>query len=95
MRLILDRLKASKNKASSRGNYLQIWRKFNQFVIRLDVKPDRWEWRVALFCAYLVENGYKSATVKSYVSAIKSILACDGYAWDGELLLLDAITKAC
>ena len=51
--------------------------------------------QVALFCAYLVESGLKSTTVKSYVSAIKNILVTDGYPWDQSRLLLDTITKAC
>ena len=95
MWLILDRLEMQKHRSSTRATYLQVWHKFNQFVIRLDRKPNSWEKRTALFCAYLVENKYKSATIKSYVSAIKSVLKSDGYPWDENLLLLDTITKAC
>ena len=84
-----------KHRNTTKGNYLQIWRKFNQVIIRLDVKPNSWEKRMALFCAYLVDQGFKSSTVKSYVSAIKSVLKSDGYRWDDEILLLDSITKAC
>ena len=53
------------------------------------------ERRVALFCAHLVEQGLKSTTVKSYVSAIKNVLRNDGYEWNDNLLLLSMITKAC
>ena len=91
---ILEKLKASKNRASTKRNYLQIWRKFNQFVIRLDWRPPTWERRTAMFCAYLVDRGIKSTTLRSYVSAIKNVLRTDGYEWNDGLLLLDTITKA-
>ena len=93
--MILDRLEMQKHRSSTKNNYLVIWRKFNQFLIRLDWKPNLWEKRTALFCAYLVDNGFKSATVKSYVSAIKSVLKSDGYMWDDRILLLDSIIRAC
>ena len=64
-------------------------------MLKLDVKPVDWEERTALFCAYLVEKGNKSATIKSYVSAIKNILVTDGYKWNDSLILMDSPTKAC
>ena len=57
--------------------------------------PDSWEQRTLLFCGHLVECGYKSAMLKSYVSAIKSILMSDDYAWDDTKILLGAVTRAC
>ena len=53
---------------------MNIWRQFNNFVISLDVKPDSWEARTTLYIAYLIDNGKQSASVKSYVSAIKKLL---------------------
>ena len=43
----------------------------------------------------MVENGAKSATLKSYISAIKSILTDDGYIWDNKKVMLSSLTKAC
>ena len=69
---------------------------FNKFIVCLDVKPSSWERRVALFCAYLVDRGNKSTTIKSYVSAIKCILKLtDKYVWNDSLLLLNSLTKTC
>ena len=50
---------------------------------------------MALFCAFLVEKGNKSSTIRSHVSAIKSVLKTDGYTWNDDLILLDAIVKSC
>ena len=92
---VIERLKANRNRISTRNTYLQIWRNFNKFLIRLDEKPDKWEQRVALYCAFLIEKGNKSSTVKSYVSAIKRILTDDGYCWSDNLILLSSMTRAC
>ena len=57
--------------------------------------PRAWEERVSLYCAYLVNNGAQSTTIKSYVSAIKCILKDDGYHWNNEKILLETITRSC
>ena len=44
--------------------------------------------------AKLIEEGAQSQTVKSYVSAIKSTLVNDDYAWDDSKLLLNSLTRA-
>ena len=64
-------------------------------MINLDVKPKSWEDRVTLFVAHKIDNGMKSATVKSYVSAIKKLLIDDGYMWDDQKVLIGSLTKAC
>ena len=78
-------------------NYLGIWRHFNQFLMRLDVVPEKWEDRVVLFCTHLVEQGRQSSMIKSYISAIKNVLRNDDddYEWNDNILLLNTITKAC
>ena len=48
-----------------------------------------------MFVAYLIDKGMQSATVKSYVSAIKKMLLLDGYKWKDELVYLNSLTKAC
>ena len=64
-------------------------------MISLDIKPRLWEDRVTLFVARKIEQGMKSTTVKSYVSAIKKLLIDDGYNWDDQKVLLGSLTKAC
>ena len=64
-------------------------------MIKLDIRPKLWEERVAMFCAHLFDKGRQSATIRSYVSAIKSTLKADGYAWNDDLLVLESLMKAC
>ena len=95
IKLIIEKLVSQSNRDSTTRNYLGIWRQFNKFVIKLDVKPKSWEERVTLFLGYKIDNdGMQSATVKSYVSAIKKMLVSDGYQWDDKKILLGALTKA-
>ena len=37
----------------------------------------------------------QSATIKSYISAIKSKLSADGYSWNNELVLFNSLISAC
>ena len=83
------------NRNTTRDTYLRIWRQFNNFIINLDYRPQDWESRVTLFIGYKIENGMQSATVKSYVSAIKRILIDDGYQWNDNKILLGSLTRAC
>ena len=77
------------------ANYFGVWRQFNKFLIRLDVRPPKWEDRAILFCGYLVESGYQSSTIKSYMSAIKAVLIDDGYPWNNDLAVISSLTRAC
>ena len=95
MSAILERLKCQKNRQSTMVNYHNIWRLFNKFVIQLDIKPNNWEDRIALYGAYLVDTGHQSSTIKSYFSAIKSVLQDDGYAVDVDKVILNTLIRAC
>ena len=55
-------------------NYYGIWKNFNRFFLRLDVKPNAWEERLKLYVGYLVGCNKQSMTIKSYISAIKAVL---------------------
>ena len=67
------------HRQTTNDNYYGIWKQFNQFFIRLDNKSERWEDRLVLFVAHLIDTGEcQSPTLKSYISAIKSILASEG-----------------
>ena len=95
MNRIIDKLKASQNRPSTKQTYLNVWRQFNRFIIRLNYKPVTWEEQAILFTAHLVEQGLQSSTIKSYISATKRILLDDGYQSEDQKMLLSAITKAC
>ena len=95
LQLIIDKLLGQSQRSSTARNYLAVWRQFNKFVISLDVKPQAWEDRVTLLIAHKIDQGMKSTTVKSYVSAIKKLLVDDGYPWDDQKVLLGSLTKAC
>ena len=95
MQQVIERLKGSTLRESTKHNYITVWRSFNKFLLRLDAKPNLWEDRVAMFCAYLIDRGGKSATIKSYVLAIKAILILDGHEWSDRKLLLLSLAKAC
>ena len=85
----------NQHKESTKINYHGIWNNFNKFVIRLDHIPAKWEETTSLYCSYLVSKGCKSATLRSYVSAIKSKLVIDGYRWDDKAIWFNALTRAC
>ena len=40
MQNIVDRLKMSRVRDSTRKNYYSVWKSFNQFFIKLDTKPE-------------------------------------------------------
>ena len=77
MMSILDKLKGQQNRESTAQTYHTVWQQFNSFLIKLDNKPPLWEDRAALYGAFLVNNGVQSCTLKSYISAIKTVLKAD------------------
>ena len=95
MELIMEDLRNRRHRSSTSENYLAIWRKFNKFIIRLDNKPNSWEERVGLFVAFMANSNRKSTTVRSYISAIKSILKDDGYIWNENKVQLNLLTRGC
>ena len=95
MERIVDKLNSQRHKSTTRNNYYKIWKLFNNFYLRLDQKPGNWEDRLTLFVAYMIENKKQSATVKSYISAIKSVLREDGLKVHEDSFLLSSLTRAC
>ena len=67
---IIEKLKNSRFRDSTRRNNYMVWKKFNEFIIKLDVRPTTWEERIPLFIGHLIESDRKSATIKSYILAI-------------------------
>ena len=80
---------------STRRTYYNVWRSFNKFYIRLDIKPDNWEDRLTLFIGHLIDTNCKLATVRSYISAIKAVLHEVKVQLNEDRLLLGALTRAC
>ena len=95
IRHIVERLKMDRVRDTTKNNYYGIWRSFNEFFIKLDLKPETWEERMVLYAGYLADNQQKSATIKSYMSAIKSVLKDDGVEICEDRFLLTSITRAC
>ena len=95
MEQIVQKLQMTQHRDSTMKTYLGIRRKFNDFMISLDKKPDLWEDRTTLFIGFLIDHGCQSTTVKYYVSAIKKMLVMDGYQWNDNLVLVRSLSKAC
>ena len=58
--------------------------------------PKTWEERITYYCTFLItEKKRKSSTIKSYVSAIKDILATDGFFLDNEKLKISSLANSC
>ena len=96
MEAILERMRVKKHRSSMYNNYYKIWTAFNRFVVKLDVMPSTWERRTVLYCAYLVDQGIQSSTLRSCVSAIKCmVMDFVNYPWDDSKILLNSLVKAC
>ena len=94
IKLIIERLKGNQNRKSTQANYLGIWRQFNKFINRLETRPKCWEDGASAYGAYLVEQGLQSATIRSYISALKHTLKTDGYPWQDDKVLLNVLVRA-
>ena len=92
---IVDSLKMDRIRDTTKKNYYAIWKLFNQFFIKLDVKPDAWEQRLVLFAGFLAGQNKKATTIKSYVSAIKAVLLNIDVEINEDRFLLNSITRAC
>ena len=92
---LIDNLRRKGKRNSTQQNYYGIWKSFNEFFIKLDIKPDTWEERLTLYMGYLIENNKKSSTVRSYISAIKTVLQDDNIILNENKYLLISLTKAC
>ena len=95
MQAIIEKLRCEGTRSSTKSNYYLIWKKFNEFVIKLDQRPNSWEDRLVLFVGHLVNNKRKSSTIRSYVSAIRKVLRDDGEILNENSYLLTSLTRAC
>ena len=95
MQLVVEKLQLQCNRSSTMKSYYGIWKNFNQFIVRLDKNPTSWEQRLVLYVGYLINNNRKSTTIKSYISAICTVLMQDQYKLREDTYLISSLTKAC
>ena len=92
---MIEKLKVQSCQKLTAKNYLGIYRRFKQFILKLDVRPRAWEDKATLFIGYLTENGMQSSSVKPYLSAIKKTLVVNGYKWNDARVQVATLTRAC
>ena len=92
----MEKLKGQRVRNTTKRNYYSVWKSFNDFFIRLDIKPEFWEDRLTLFIGYLINfKQLQSQTVRSYISAIRNVLQDDGYEINENKFLLSSLVKVC
>ena len=72
-----------------------MWKIFSKFFLRLDFKLTSWEQRIVLFVGFLVDSKLQSSTVRSYISALQSVLIEDEHKLQEDLFLISSLTRAC
>ena len=92
---IIENLRQNQHRDSTKCNYYSDWKNFNKFFVCLDVKPARWEDQLTLFVGHLINEEKKSATVHSYICAVKAVLKMYGIDITEDQYLLASLTRAC
>ena len=92
---IRDKLQGQTYRRLTRLNYHEIWTLFNEFFIQLDQKPEKWSDLISLFETHLVQTKHQSPTIKSYCSAIRTILKQEGIHVEENAYILSSLVKAC
>lgn len=79
---------------STLNKYVEEWRTFNRFLLDgIDKIPNTWEDRLVVYVTYLVDTGKQSATIKSYISAIKKMMSFENIQYDDTQAKLKALIK--
>ena len=92
IKIIIAQLHNAKYRPATKKNYLLVWKKFNKFFVQLDEKPTNWEDRLTLFVGHLIKEKKQPATIKSYVSGIKAVLADNNLPVNEDKFLLNSLT---
>ena len=82
-------------RSSMKNKYYCIWKSFNKFFIKLDVKSNNSEDRLTLFVGYMIQSKKQPSTIKSYISTIKAVLLNIGIELNEDRYLLASLTHAC
>lgn len=92
---IVERISNDGIQQSTKEMYHSVWCNFNRFLLCFDDLPTSWEDKLVLFATFLADIGTASATVASYMSAIRYVLRQDGVQIDNSSCKLSAIIRAC
>ena len=95
MFMFVDNFKSKRIRKTTRKNYYSVWRSFNNFYLKLDVKPNNWEDHLTLFVAYLIKSNHQSQTIRSYICAVKAILKLENITIKEDKYLLSSLVRAC
>lgn len=92
---IVDRLSNADVCQATKDMYHSVWCNFNRFLLCFDDLPTTWEEKLVLYASFLADIGTASATVASYMSALKYVLRHDGVDLNNESCKLASIIRAC
>lgn len=93
-RRIKNIIKNNRLQPSTKRSYKKTWNRFNKFISQFDIIPPKWEDRIIVWATHLAENRKKSATIKSYISAVHYCLSLDGIKVPHSNCELAAIIQA-
>lgn len=92
---IVDKLSNDDVCQDTKNMYHRVWCNFNRFLICFDDLPTSWEEKMVLYASFLADIGTASATVSSYMSALRYVLKHDGVEVNNDSCKLASIIKAC
>lgn len=94
-RRIVERLSNADVCQDTKNMYHSVWCNFNRFLLCFDDLPTSWEEKLVLYASFLADIGTASATVASYMSALKYVLRHDGVDLSDSSCKLASIIRAC
>ena len=92
---VSERLRLEQHKPTTCHTYHDVWVNLNDFLIKLDKRPDSWDDRLALFMAELREENKPGTTVSSYVLAVRVVLKSNGIEMKENIILLSLLIRSC
>ena len=63
MESIIEKLRMERYRDSMKKMYYTVWKSFNDFYLRLDLKPKNWEDRLTLLIGFLIQENKQSSTI--------------------------------
>lgn len=93
--VVVEGMKNRDLEESSKQTYHTVWKAFRIFLQGFDSLPEAWEDRMTMYAAHLGNIGTESATVSSYMSAIRYKLRKDGFTINEHSLEIAAIVRTC
>lgn len=93
--VVVEGIKHHDLEDSTKKTYHTIWKDFLIFLSDFDNLPQDWEDKMVMYAAHLANTGTYSATVSSYMSAIRYKLKKDGVTLNNILLEIASIVRSC